>query len=181
MSESNNWYVITGGPSSGKTSLLEELQKRGYQTLPEAARAVIDQGLAKGLSVEQIRADEQKFQEEVAKMKIQIESNHPSDILTFIDRGMHDTLAYMLHYGYEVADWIQEALQKATYQAVFILDQLPVFDKDYARTEKDGFADKISKELEQAYTESGLKPIRVPVMPVAQRADFIQNFIGGKA
>ena len=44
----SSWYVITGGPSTGKTTLLEELAKRGYKTIPEVARVVIDEGIAAG-------------------------------------------------------------------------------------------------------------------------------------
>lgn len=36
-------YVLTGGPGTGKTTLLKELAKRGYQTVPEAARLVIQE------------------------------------------------------------------------------------------------------------------------------------------
>ena len=31
-------YVITGGPGTGKTSLIEELKIVGYQTVKEVAR-----------------------------------------------------------------------------------------------------------------------------------------------
>jgi len=31
------WYVITGGPSSGKTSMVDQLRQRGYRTTIEHA------------------------------------------------------------------------------------------------------------------------------------------------
>ncbi|WP_279157967.1 AAA family ATPase, partial [Parabacteroides goldsteinii] len=34
-------YVITGGPGTGKTSLIEELKIVGYQTVKEVARDII--------------------------------------------------------------------------------------------------------------------------------------------
>ena len=40
---SNNWYVITGAPSSGKTTLLEYLKKKGQKVYFEWARIYIDQ------------------------------------------------------------------------------------------------------------------------------------------
>ncbi len=173
----NNWYVITGGPSSGKTTLLAELERLGHMTVPEAARTYIDQEMAKGFSVEQIRKDEKKFQEEVARLKIEIESLHAKDILTFFDRGMHDSLAYMQHYAYEIEDWIETALKAARYRKVFLLDPLPVFEKDYARTEDEGFAEKITGLLHSAYDSAGMAPIKVPVLPVNERAEFILNNI----
>jgi predicted ATPase len=37
-----NWYVITGAPCSGKTSVIRELEKRGYRVVHEVARAYIE-------------------------------------------------------------------------------------------------------------------------------------------
>jgi predicted ATPase len=34
MSETN-WYVVTGAPSSGKTTLVRELEKLGYRVVHE--------------------------------------------------------------------------------------------------------------------------------------------------
>ena len=36
-----NWCVITGGPSSGKTTLINYLANQGYQIAPEVARSYI--------------------------------------------------------------------------------------------------------------------------------------------
>jgi predicted ATPase len=33
-----NWHVITGASSSGKTTLIDLLADRGFQTVPEAGR-----------------------------------------------------------------------------------------------------------------------------------------------
>jgi predicted ATPase len=37
------FYTITGGPGSGKTSLINELQKRGYRCMAEVARQLIQE------------------------------------------------------------------------------------------------------------------------------------------
>jgi predicted ATPase len=36
-----NFFVITGGPGMGKTSLLEELERRKYICIPETRRQII--------------------------------------------------------------------------------------------------------------------------------------------
>ncbi len=41
LKENNNFYIITGGPGVGKTTLLEELKNRNYQIVPEIARELI--------------------------------------------------------------------------------------------------------------------------------------------
>lgn len=41
LKENNNFYVLTGGPGVGKTTLLEELERRNYEIVPEIARELI--------------------------------------------------------------------------------------------------------------------------------------------
>ena len=45
-----NFYVITGGPGAGKTSVLENLASKGYGYIPETARQIIRERLSKGLT-----------------------------------------------------------------------------------------------------------------------------------
>lgn len=170
---SNNWYVITGGPSSGKTTLLSELEKLGHKTIPEAARTIIDEALKKGILVEELRSDEKHFQDEVARLKEKIEASHDTGVLTFFDRGMHDTLAYLRHYGFEIEQWLEKLLKKSNYQKVFLLERLPIFEKDYARTEDQDFSESIHKLLHEAYSEFGMKPISVPALNLSDRTKFI--------
>ena len=60
--DSNNWYVITGAPHSGKTSVLKLLEEKGYRVIYEAARIYIDQEIEKGRTIEEIRESELEFQ-----------------------------------------------------------------------------------------------------------------------
>lgn len=73
----SKWYVITGGPSSGKTTVLRELEKLGYIIYSEAARVFIDKEMKGGKSLEEIRRNEAEFQRKVLKIKIKIEKSAP--------------------------------------------------------------------------------------------------------
>ncbi|NDB08538.1 MAG: hypothetical protein EBX97_07735, partial [Actinobacteria bacterium] len=55
------WYVITGGPSSGKTTTVNLLQDLGYKTTIEVARHYIDLQRINGRSTEQIRENQRNF------------------------------------------------------------------------------------------------------------------------
>ncbi len=174
----DNWYVITGGPSTGKTTLLNLLSKKGYMTVPEAARLLIDREMAKGKTLEQIRADEAAFQEEIARMKQVIEAELSTNTQTvFLDRGMQDTLAYLRHYDFEVKDWVHDALKAATYNKVFLLDPLPLYEKDYARSEDEAFVQQIDDLLYEAYVLFGMEPVRVPALSPSERINFILKHI----
>lgn len=37
----NNFYILTGGPGSGKTSIIETLREIGYDCVPEVGRKII--------------------------------------------------------------------------------------------------------------------------------------------
>lgn len=169
----NNWYVITGGPSVGKSTTIAELARRGYLTIPEAARTIIDEAAAKGISADELRSDEDKFQRDIALLKQEIEEQANPAVPTFFDRGMHDTLAYMRHYGFTAEDWIMELLQKSFYKKVFVLAPLDTFERDYARTEPDDFGKQIHQPLIDAYTEYGMQPVIVKAAPLEERIDFI--------
>jgi predicted ATPase len=45
---SSTLFVITGGPRSGKTTLLNELARRRYPCVPEVARQIIQEQVASG-------------------------------------------------------------------------------------------------------------------------------------
>lgn len=169
----NNWYVITGGPSTGKTSLLNELAKQGHRTIPEAARQLIDATIAKGRTIDELRKDEQRFQHEVAKLKKEIEAAANSDALTFFDRGMHDTLAYLRYYNFKIEDWVNKLMDNATYRKVFLLEPFETYQADYARTEDHEFSKQLHGLLQAAYTEYGMKPVIVPAMSLADRVKFV--------
>ena len=59
-----NIFVISGGPGVGKTTIIDELEKLKYNTIPEAARIVAesDERFA-GKSVNEI--NHKKFQEKI--------------------------------------------------------------------------------------------------------------------
>jgi predicted ATPase len=174
----NKWYVITGGPSSGKSTLLTELAKRGHKTVPELARALIEDALSSGKSLEEIRGDEKKFQQSILKLAIKREEELQADVTTFFDRGLHDVSAYLAHHNLSLDESLEKILRTKIYQKVFLLDPLPVFHKDHARSETPEFAQSIADQLAKTYAEHGMEPVRVPVMPVADRAKFILDNLG---
>lgn len=173
----NKWYVITGGPSTGKTTLLKELEKLGYRVVPEAARTLIDESLKKGISVEELRSNEEHFQEEVARMKEKVEASLDKNVVTFFDRGMQDSIAYMKYYDYKISDWLQQLSEQSVYNKVFLLEPLNKYEKDYARIEKDDFREKIQTLLYEAYAKFNMTPIMLKPTSVQQRLKTILDQI----
>ncbi len=173
----NNWYVFTGGPATGKTTILKKLAKKDYLIVPEAARTVIDEQLANGIDAKKLRSDEGHFQELVFEMKQKTESSLDSNRVTFFDRGMHDTEAYMLANNLTPTAAMRADMNKSTYHKVFLFEALDEYAKDYARTEDKETIQKLDTQLENTYTKYGMDVIRVPAMSVNKRLEFILGHI----
>jgi len=170
-----NWYVVTGGPSSGKTTIIKELAKLGFLIYPEVARVLINQELAKGKSIKEIRGDEADFQQEVLKMKVEIEKKAPKDKIVFFDRAVPDSIAYYQVCGLDPEEVLKLCREKS-YKKVFFLEQLP-FENDYARAEDEKTVKKVNQLLEASYKNLGYKVINVPVGSVDERLKIILNEI----
>ncbi len=168
----NNWYVITGSSCSGKTTLVNMLEQKGYKVVYETARTLLDQELSKGLTVEEIRKDENAFQKKILDMKIDVENNLDKQDFVFLDRAIPDTCAYYTLYGVSSTEALDEAIKKCNYKKVFLLDQLP-YTLDYARTETKEQQDKLHELLEKAYRDLGFEIVQVPVLPIEERVEFV--------
>lgn len=169
------WYVITGGPCSGKTTMINELSKLGYHTVPELARVLIDREIKNGNPLEEIRRDESEFQKRVLLLKIEIENKVPKKKIVFFDRAIPDSIAYYKILGINPKNLIKTCKRKK-YRKVFFLEQLP-FEKDYARTENTEDANKLSKLLFECYSELGYEIVKIPVLPVKNRLKIILSHV----
>ena len=69
-----NWYVITGGPSSGKTTTVNLLKARGYKTTTEHARHYLDTQRINGKTVTKWQPPVLKEWETIGEAKIIIMS-----------------------------------------------------------------------------------------------------------
>jgi len=178
MKSKSRWYVITGGPSSGKKTILKLLKEMGYPVVKEVARGVIDRANRQGITTKELRKDEAKFQESLLFIKHKLEQKLPRDRVIFWNRAMPDSVAYLQNCGGDRSEALN-LCERGLYKRVFLLEQLPQFTKDYARTEKPRAARKISRLLRKAYEQLGYKVISVPEMSsipqlsIAKRLAFI--------
>ena len=167
-----NWYVITGGPGSGKTTIVNLLKERGYITTFEHARHYLDTQRLKGKTIEDVRKQQREFQLGVLDMQIEQESQISPDVLVFLDRAIPDALAYYRFFNLPEDEKLTEALRTVSYKKVFILDCLPLVN-DYARTEDEIAQKKIHALLVEVYESLGFPIVHVPVLPPEERVDFI--------
>ncbi len=168
-------YVVSGGPGVGKTSVINELKKQGYKTIPEAARelALSDERFI-GKSISEIEQD--SFQEAIfLKLKEQWKEIQKSNFnLVFLDRGIGDLIAYDYIRGVKEVKGVREFAKKINYNKVFILDTLPNHINDFLRTETKEEAKEIHNKIIEVYEkELGCEVIVIPFMTIKERVDFI--------
>lgn len=165
------WRVITGAPCSGKTAVIEELAHRGHPVVPETARAHIDRELARGRCLEEIKADPAAFEGRIFHTKLELENRLPAGQPYFLDRGLPDSIAYFRLEGLDPEEPRTHSRQ-VRYHRVFLFERLD-FLKDPVRSENTQTAALIERLIEEAYGSLGYPLVRVPVLTVAERADYV--------
>lgn len=169
------WYVITGGPGSGKSTTIDFLSKKGYYTVPEYARFFIDGELKKGKVLDEIKGNPKKFQDKVSKLKIRMEEGLPKNKVVFLDRGLPDSIAYYRFWNIEPPEAILE-ISRNRYRKVFFLEMLP-YKKDYARNETEKEALTLEGFIKNVYDQLGYSVVKVPVASVEDRIKLILSRI----
>jgi len=168
--------VISGGPGTGKTSVINELRNE-FEILEEAARNLGDNDERfKGKSIREI--EPQDFQDaifEEQRKQILILQNEGADEVIFSDRGLGDTLAYYKFRGLNISEKIIDFCKEFRYAGIFVLDFLKEYKRDTLRQETEEELRQIHEMIIQTYSELGYKIIFVPCMPVAERVKFIKE------
>lgn len=175
IQKSTAWRVITGAPCAGKSTIIHELSNLGHTVVFETVREFIENEIQKGRSLDEIRSDGKSFQRGLIPRKMEIESSLDPDALVFFDRAMPDSLTYFRSVGLDPEE-IMHLCKINRYAQIFLLERLPI-EQDNVRNEDDKTAAELEAQLESDYKILGYEIIRVPIMPVEERVQFILNAI----
>jgi predicted ATPase len=165
-----NWHVITGGACCGKTTLIDLLAERGFQTLPEIPRQYIEREVAKGRTLDELFAS---VADERAITDWQRRAEHglrPADVV-FLDRALPDFLWPWRLHGLDPNELLAACLHHR-YASVYILDLLPL-ELDGARIPDDTFTVVFDEWLVHDYSALGYRVVRVPVLSLQERVEFV--------
>lgn len=171
----NRFVVITGGPGSGKTSLIEALQRAGYARSVEAGRAIIQNQVAIGGLALPWR-NRELFAElmlswEIRSYEIAKQERGP----VFFDRGVPDIMGYLRLCNLPIPEHVRKAADIFRYhQSVFITPPWQeIFGQDHERKQDFDEAVRTYQAMVATYNECGYELVEVPCVPVAERVQFI--------
>lgn len=171
--------MITGGPSTGKTTVINELERRGYHCIEEISRQVTKKAQEDG--IEQLFLEDPllfsklllKGREKQFK-KVDKSKNE----LVFFDRGIPDVHAYMNYLGVDYPDIYIKKSKKYEYDLIFLMppwEEIYTTDKERYESFEQSLA--IYNHLRNAYENIGYQVVEIPIGSINQRIDFILTTI----
>lgn len=176
--------VITGGPATGKTSIINSLEGVGHLCFHEIIRDLTSEAKESGnlgsLDTNPINSvtDPLEFNRKLLEgRKAQfLKSLEIEEKQVFFDRGIPDVLAYMDYFEQTIPAKFTETAKTHYYDKVFLL---PMWEEIFATDEErfESYADalKIEASLRKTYANFGYQVVEVPCDSIENRIDFILN------
>jgi predicted ATPase len=165
--------VISGCSGGGKSTLLEELSRRGYATVEEPGRRIVREELA-GQGAALPWVDPVAFARRAIAMALEDQKLAEAQAgWTFFDRGLIDAAAALqAATGEAVLETLRD--RHRYHQTVFLTPPWPeIYVNDPER--RHGFEEAVAEydRLTVAYPGIGYEVVTLPRVDVAARADFL--------
>jgi len=169
------FYILTGGPGSGKSSLIEALHRQGYTRSIEAGRGIIQDQVAIGGRAlpwsDPLLFAELMLSWEMRSYRLARESSGP----VFFDRGLPDVLGYLRLLNILAPEHMRKAAEIFRYnRAVFIAPPWrEIFCQDRERKQDFDEAVRTYESMVATYTALDYELVEVPRLPLEERLSFI--------
>jgi predicted ATPase len=175
----DRFIVLTGGPGSGKSTLIEALADAGYARSCEAGRGIIqDQMTVGGPALpwnDPVLFAETMLVWEMRNYRMAQQERG----LVFFDRGVPDVIGYMRLTGLPVPPHVAKAAGTFRYyRRVFIAPPWPeIFSQDAERRQDFTEAVRTHDAVAAAYRELGYELIELPRASVTARVSFVLDSV----
>ena len=169
--------VITGGPGSGKTSLISFLKEQGHQCMPEISRAVTLEAKKQGID-QLFLKDPILFSNKLleGRLKQFCDTLNLEKTFLFFDRGLPDITAYMDYSNTQYPKHFFEVCNANRYDHIFLLPPWKeIYKQDNERYETFNEALEIHTYLLKGYENYGYRVIEVPFGSLENRMKYIFN------
>lgn len=162
--------VFTGGPATGKTSVMEEFAKKGFPIIHEVARPMLK--FFRDHEPHKLPQNNNVFFQ--AFVESQMLLDFVSNPMGLFDRGLPDQVAYRWHFKLPVPDTLIDACKVHRYTRVYYFPLWEeIYVQDDERRESLEEAERLDQLIYSAYCEMGYEPVVVPKVSVEERVEFI--------
>ena len=169
--------LITGGPGAGKTSIIDELEKRNFNCEHEIVRSLTIEGKKKG-NDQAFLSDPLKFTKKLLDLRIIQFNKIQKNEITFYDRGVHDTLAYLKYIKVNIGNNLINKCMKIKYNMVFVLPPWEkIYQRDDCRYESFEESIKIFNQIIEIYEDFEMNTIVLEEGTVEERVNKILSQI----
>jgi predicted ATPase len=167
--------VISGGPGAGKTSLIEELTRRGVRCVPEVARVLIQEQVRDGGEALPWKDRERYCRMMLERSVASYCEFAETETITFFDRGIPDTLCYARLVGLPMEEEIMAACLNYRYErrAFLAPPWREIYRTDGERWQTYEEAVETYGVMVRAYEDCGYEVVDIPRATPAERADFV--------
>jgi len=166
--------VLSGGPSSGKTTLIDTLSNQDFVVFEEISRSIIKSAQLNGV-LQPFLENPIQFNIDVLKGRLKQYINAISKKSpVFYDRGVHDVVAYMNYAQQEIPKEFHDACEKCQYDLIFLLPPWKAIHvQDQERYETFEQAQQVYEAIKATYKKYNFNFIEVPTGTVQERVNFI--------
>lgn len=171
----NKRILFTGGPGTGKTTVINQLINQGYFCFKESSREIIKGFKKKGID-QLFLSNPIKFSELLLESRINQfkEAKDINDKCIFYDRGIPDILAYLNYKNTDYSNEFKAASENFRYNKVFIFKPWKeIYTNDFERYESYQELVSINKYIEACYINLGYDLIEVPFDSAINRMNYI--------
>ncbi|SDC56339.1 AAA family ATPase [Williamwhitmania taraxaci] len=167
--------IITGGPGTGKSSLLAALEQKGYPCFPEVSRIIIAEQQATGGNLFPWGNISAFSKECYVRMQAQLADSFTD--ISFFDRGIPDIIAYLRRYGSAIPAVYFQAKEHYS-STVLVCPPWPeIFCNDHQRPESFDETCLLNHHLCETYTAMGFSILEIPKVGIAERVDWVLKTI----